>query len=112
MPLAFDKATSHVHNSNLLNTSSQASSATPISEYSVTDNDRIILDQILAQKRTSIDPSATESDFFEFFTAEQVLKDSDLSYDELESGLVGHGWRRRNRRNLPPRNWGPRPRRF
>ena len=57
----------------------------------MTENDRIILDEVVAQRRTTIDPSATESAFFEFFTAEQVLKDSDLSYDEIESGLVGDG---------------------
>lgn len=54
-------------------------------------NDRIILDEILKQRQAEIDPSATASEFFELFTAEQVLKDSDLSYDEIESGLVGDG---------------------
>ena len=54
-------------------------------------NDRIILDEVLAQRREEIDPAATESDFFELFTAEQVLKDFDLSYDEIEFGLVGGG---------------------
>ena len=58
-------------------------------EGSVTDNDRIILDEVLVQSRATTHPSATASDFFEFFTVEQVLKDSDLSYDEIESGLVG-----------------------
>ena len=55
----------------------------------MTENDRIILEEVLAQRRAEIDPSATESAFFELFTVEQVLKDSDLSYDEIESGLVG-----------------------
>ena len=55
----------------------------------MTENDRIILEEVLAQRRAAIDPSATESVFFELFTVEQVLKDSDLSYDEIESGLVG-----------------------
>ena len=52
-------------------------------------NDRIILDEILKQRQAEVDPTATPSDFFELFTAEQVLKDFDLSYDEIESGLVG-----------------------
>ena len=55
------------------------------------NNDRIILDQVLMQRKDEIDPAATDSVFFEFFTAEQVLKDFDLSYDEIESGLVGGG---------------------
>lgn len=54
----------------------------------MTENDRILLDEVLEQKRIEIDPEASASDFFEFFTAEQVLKDYDLSYDEIEFGLV------------------------
>ena len=54
-------------------------------------NDRIILDEILGQGLSKVDPSTTASSFFEFFTAEQVLKDFDLSSDEIESGLVGNG---------------------
>ncbi len=57
----------------------------------MTTNDRIILDQVLGQRRSEVDPDADDSSFFEFFTAEQVLKDFDLSYDEIESGLVGDG---------------------
>ncbi|HSA64550.1 MAG TPA: AIPR family protein [Nitrospira sp.] len=52
-------------------------------------NDRIILDEILKQRQAEVAPNATLSEFFELFTAEQVLKDYDLSYDEIDSGLVG-----------------------
>ncbi len=55
------------------------------------NNDQIVLDQILQQRKKEIDPSADDSSFFELFTAEQVLKDFDLSYDEIESGLIGGG---------------------
>ena len=55
----------------------------------MTTNDRIILDEILDRRLREIDPEGEASSFFEFFTAEQVLKDFDLSYDEIESGLVG-----------------------
>ena len=54
-------------------------------------NDRIILDDVLKQGLSEVDPSTTPSSFFEFFTAEQILKDFDLSGDEIESGLVGDG---------------------
>lgn len=54
-------------------------------------NDRIILDEILKQRQAEVDPGITPSGFFELFTAEQVLKDYDLSYDEIDSGLVGDG---------------------
>lgn len=52
-------------------------------------NDLIILNQILAQKRNEIAPRLSENEYFELFTAEQILKDYELSYDEIESGNVG-----------------------
>ncbi|MDE0100015.1 MAG: AIPR family protein [Truepera sp.] len=58
---------------------------------STTSNSQIILNGVLAQRKSEIDPGAEDSSFFELFTAEQVLKDYDLSYDEIESGLVGGG---------------------
>lgn len=54
-------------------------------------NDRIILDKILEQKQQELAPELTAAKFFEIFTAEQILKDYDLSYDEIESGIVGDG---------------------
>src|SRR5579864_5940902 len=55
------------------------------------DNDQIILDQVLEQQRTQRAPGVGKSEFFEMFVAEQVLKDYDLSDEEIESGLVGAG---------------------
>ena len=54
-------------------------------------NDRIVLDKILEQKRSEIAPSLSQSHFFELFTASEVVKDYDLSYEEIESGIVGDG---------------------
>lgn len=54
-------------------------------------NDKIILDQILEQQRQERAPTASKSDFFEMFVAEQALKDHDLAYEELEAGLTGSG---------------------
>jgi hypothetical protein len=54
-------------------------------------NDKIILDEVLKAKQAEVDPEAGASDYFELFTAEQILKDYDLSYDEIESGLIGDG---------------------
>jgi hypothetical protein len=54
-------------------------------------NDQIILDQILEQQRAQRSPSASKSSFFETYVVEQVLKDADLSDEEIESGLVGDG---------------------
>jgi hypothetical protein len=55
------------------------------------NNDQIILDQILEQQRSQRSPSASKSSFFETYVVEQVLKDADLSDEEIESGLVGDG---------------------
>ncbi len=54
-------------------------------------NDRIILDQVLDQQRQNIAPSENPTKFFEIFTAEQILKDYDLSYDEIDIGIVAGG---------------------
>ena len=54
-------------------------------------NDVIILDKILEQRHADIAPELDSATFFELFVAEQVLKDYDLSYDELKAGRVGGG---------------------
>lgn len=54
-------------------------------------NDKIILEQIIEQAHKERASSSSENDFFEIFVAEQVLKDYDLDYDEIESGLIGGG---------------------
>jgi hypothetical protein len=53
------------------------------------NNDQIILDQIVQEQRSARAPGMKDSDFFEIYVAEQVLKDFDLSDDEIESGLIG-----------------------
>lgn len=54
-------------------------------------NDQIILDQVLSQQRQNIAPTLDQATYFGMFAAEQVLKDFDLSYDEIESGIVDGG---------------------
>ena len=54
-------------------------------------NDKIILNQILEQQRSERAPTSSKSEFFEIFVAEQVLKEHDLTYDELEAGQTGSG---------------------
>lgn len=49
------------------------------------------MDQVLEQQRQGIAPTLDQSTYFEIFTAEQILKDYDLSYDEIESGNVAGG---------------------
>ena len=52
-------------------------------------NDRIILDEILEQQHKARAPTLTASKYFEVFVTEQVLKDYDLSDEEIESGIIG-----------------------
>lgn len=54
-------------------------------------NDKIILEQIIDQEHQERAASSPKSEFFEIFVAEQVLKDYDLGYDEIESGIIGGG---------------------
>lgn len=52
-------------------------------------NDQIILDQIMEKQRVERMPNAKKTDFFEIYVTEQVLKNFDLSHEEIESGLAG-----------------------
>ena len=54
-------------------------------------NDLVLLDSMLErQKRMWTDPPPDDK-VFEFFACEQVLKEADLSIDEISSGIVGGG---------------------
>lgn len=53
--------------------------------------DQVVLKRILSDLRAEEGNERTESDFFEAFSAEQILKDNDLSYEEIENGIVGKG---------------------
>jgi AIPR protein len=57
----------------------------------MSSNQQIILDTLLEQKRIELEPTSNSDDFFEFFVTEQLLKDAELSYDEIEQGVVDNG---------------------
>ena len=54
-------------------------------------NDQIILRQIVQQKIDEMENKPTEGEFFERFVSEQMLKNYDLSIDEIETGVVDGG---------------------
>lgn len=54
-------------------------------------NSQILLKECVAQEYEETSSFDSEATFFEFFSASQVLKDYDLSDEELENGLVGAG---------------------
>ena len=53
------------------------------------NNDQLILDQIVEEQWKQNAPRLKKTEFFEAFVAEQILKEFDLTADEIESGLVG-----------------------
>jgi hypothetical protein len=57
----------------------------------VTQNDVIILDSTLSQKKQSVHATLDDSTYFEVFCTEQILKNYDLSYEELLDGILGGG---------------------
>jgi len=57
----------------------------------MTINEVILLNSTLEQKKAQIASSLSDSDFFEIFSFEQILKNYDLSYDDLLYGKVGAG---------------------
>lgn len=54
----------------------------------MTDNSQQLLNDVLAQQRQERAPGLSEQDYFEIFCAEQILKDYDLSYEEVQAGVV------------------------
>jgi len=57
----------------------------------MSDSKLTILNEVLKQKKAEIDPSLGDDEFFTLFSSEQVLKDYELSYDELKDGIVEGG---------------------
>lgn len=52
------------------------------------DNSEIILSQVLQDQNEAIAPEMSLSDFFEAFCAEQATKEYELSYEEIQAGIV------------------------
>ena len=55
------------------------------------DNNQIILETLITQNRDELYPNFSINDYFHMFVTEQVLKDQELSYDEIEEGIVDNG---------------------
>ena len=51
-------------------------------------NDQEILKSVLSQRRAQVAPDSTSQDYFELFCAEQILKNFDLTYEDLQTGVV------------------------
>lgn len=53
-------------------------------------NDQILTEQIIQQEFAKSNEFNNEDTFFEFFSSALLLKDYDLSYDQIEDGLCGN----------------------
>lgn len=54
-------------------------------------NDQVILQQIIKTKCADSGDEMTEAEYFEIYSASEILKDYDLSYDDVKYGIVGGG---------------------
>ncbi|HSY34621.1 MAG TPA: AIPR family protein [Acidobacteriaceae bacterium] len=54
-------------------------------------NDKILLEKLLEQQNADQAPHLSPDDYFEYFAIDQILKDYDLSAEELRSGIVDGG---------------------
>lgn len=54
-------------------------------------NDQIILEKIIQEKCAESEDTLTVTEYFEIYTASEILKDHDLTYDEISYGIVGSG---------------------
>lgn len=53
------------------------------------NNDQVLLKELLRQEADECQEAFTESEFFEFYSAVQILKEYELSYDEVKAGIAG-----------------------
>jgi hypothetical protein len=61
----------------------------PTNNLPMSDTDLAVLNEIVKQRKAEQDPAATESEFWEFFSAQQILRDYQLDPEEVKSGIVG-----------------------
>ncbi|PSR20357.1 MAG: hypothetical protein C7B45_15350 [Sulfobacillus acidophilus] len=55
----------------------------------MSDNSRILVDESVQQQKVELGDNRDLNRFFEFYALSQALKEYDLSYDEIESGITG-----------------------
>ena len=54
-------------------------------------NQIILLDALLKEKKFEVASKMSDADFFEYFAVENILKDKELSYEEIEQGITDGG---------------------
>lgn len=54
-------------------------------------NDLILLDNFISQSKADMGENMSDDEYFELLLAEQITKDFDLNYDQIDGGMVGGG---------------------
>ena len=54
-------------------------------------NDKLLLDQVIEEHKSKNTPEYSPSEFFELFTAEQILKSYELTNEDIDAGIVDGG---------------------
>ncbi|WP_303925908.1 AIPR family protein [Draconibacterium sediminis] len=57
----------------------------------MSSNHQIIVQTLVEQKHQELAPEKSLSDFFHIYSTEQILKDYDLNYEEIENGITDGG---------------------
>jgi hypothetical protein len=74
-----------------LNRGRWAAHSDPEAVHEMAKNDVVLMDAIVDDRLREVYPSNQRDEVFEFLAFEQVLKDFDLSREEIEAGWVD-GW--------------------
>lgn len=56
-------------------------------------NDQIILEQIIKERCAESGHELSVAEYFEIYSASEILKNYDLTYDDIAYGIVGDGGR-------------------
>lgn len=59
------------------------------SNCSMSASDKTVLELLVSQRKAAQNPTASDSEFWEFFTAEKILRDFQLSPEDIDAGVVG-----------------------
>src|SRR2546430_3182516 len=70
----------------------------PIEGLRVSETDVKVIDEILSEKHKEIAPDLDEGEFFEFFAAQQVLRNYASSPTDIQNGMVGGAGQKDNKR--------------
>ncbi|HHT9951391.1 TPA: AIPR family protein [Legionella pneumophila] len=54
----------------------------------MSSNQLVLLNSLIAQQKSALGPELSDAEFFEFFTAQEILKNEDLSTEEIQESIT------------------------